>query len=188
MDGSDGDGSTGTSMAGAVQPHRRGTATRVAYLVVAALGCAVLVSFVLGIWAYATKDHLEALDDSTVVETADRACATMTLAVQEGAIPAEYAPAEARADAIRQQDAAVRQMVGVMRTLGRERLDGDQPATAWLADWETLIRIREQYAADLLAGRTARFILPTVGGYPLTHRIDNVGLACRVPERLVGLP
>ncbi|HZC25857.1 MAG TPA: hypothetical protein VE287_02470 [Actinopolymorphaceae bacterium] len=190
MDGSEGDGSTAPPMAAPTPPHprRRTTAARIAYLVVAALGCAVLVSFGLGIWAYATKDRVETLDDSTVVETADRACATMTVAVQDGATPADYAPAEARADAIRQEDAAVRQMVGVMRTLGPERLDGDQPATAWLADWETLVRLREQFAADLLAGRPARLVLPTVDGYPLTHRMDNVGLACRVPARLLALP
>jgi hypothetical protein len=107
------------------------------------------------------------------------------------AVVAKAAPGGAAIDArvrsIREQNAAVAVMVAQVRGLGSDRLEGDSPTVAWLADWETLIAIREQYAHDLSAGGRPRLVVPIVDGFPVTSRMDSVGLACKVPPQLLDL-
>jgi hypothetical protein len=88
---------------------------------------------------------------------------------------------------IREQNAAVTAMVAQVRGLDRDLLADDQPTSAWLADWETLVQARERHAADLAANGRPHFVVPTVDGEPLTNRMNSVGLTCEVPRLLIDL-
>jgi hypothetical protein len=37
-------------------------------------------------------------------------------------------------------------LVTSMKSLGQDRLNHDHPAQPWVADWQTLIQLREAYA------------------------------------------
>ena len=74
-----------------------------------------------------------------------------------------------------------------MRHLGTARLEGDHPANLWLADWETLARIREAYADTLGAGDKPHFALPTVDGIPISQRMSEA-VECPVVLALTAVP
>jgi hypothetical protein len=151
-----------------------------------ALAVAVVASG-YGLWTYGNADHLGILDDPAVTRVVEPACRSMASAVQQVPVPTSDAPPDQVAAAIRSQTEAVRTLTATVRALGEETLDGDHPAQAWLADWDTLIRLRDEYAADLVAGRPASFTLPTVDGVPITKRMSDPGPSCPVPPVLTNL-
>ena len=155
-------------------------------------GITVVTVFVLlsgyGLWAYANADHLGILDNPEVTSIVGPACTAMAAAVKHVPTPPPGAPPAQVAAAVRSQNQALTTLTKTVRALGDETLDGDHPAQAWLSDWDTLIRLRERYAADLLAGKPATFTLPTVDGVPVTDRISDPGVSCPVPPVLTALP
>ncbi|WP_157180803.1 hypothetical protein [Actinopolymorpha alba] len=159
----------------------------VGILVAVSLAALVVVGalWLAGLWTYAGHDRIELIDDPRVAEPAERACARMVAALPA---PAAGSQLDLRARVMRQENAAVMEMVRAVRALGTERLEDDHPTLAWLDDWEALVRLREEYATNLAAGRPATLVLPTIDGYPITHRMNDVGLDCQVPPRLVDLP
>ncbi|WP_203727454.1 hypothetical protein [Paractinoplanes durhamensis] len=154
---------------------------RVLFVVIIVAGAAV---WLLGFWQYAQHDRIELIDLPVVADRADEACTTMRAAVAVSAAPAGSG-VEARVRTVRAQDAAVAVMVARVRELGPEKLADDHPAASWLADWEDLVAVREKYADDLAAGRAVSLQVPVTDGVPITRRMDEVGLLCRVPAQLV---
>ena len=155
-------------------------------------GGATAVTFLVclnafGLWTYVNADHLGILNDPSVISVVEPACAKMAAAVRQVPVPPPGAPPAQVAAAIRSQNDAVRTLTKAVRALGNETLNGDDPAQAWLSDWDTLIVLRERYATDLLAGRTASFTLPTIDGVPITQRMSDPGVACPVPPALTAL-
>jgi hypothetical protein len=142
---------------------------------------------IVGMWEYANVDHLGILDSPDVVNRASQACATM--AEQIAAIP-QPLPGDATGEvgAIRAQDQALGRLVTSMEALGQDRLSHDHPAQPWIADWQTLIRLRETYADDLAAGRHPTLVIPTIDGYPITHRMSDPGIDCPIPAQLTAMP
>ena len=144
--------------------------------------------FAFGLWTYVNADHLGILNDPSVISVVEPACVKMAAAVKQVPVPPPGAPPAQLAAAVRSQNDAVRALTKTVRALGDETLNGDDPAQAWLSDWDTLIRLRERYAADLVAGRTPTFTLPTVDGVPITQRMSDPGVSCPVPPALTALP
>jgi len=157
------------------------------------LGCVLLllgagVSLpVIGLWRYANADHLGILDNPPVADRAAQACATMAREV--AAIP-PAAPGDTagQVTVIRAQNQALEHVVTSMTDLGPELLSGDHPANQWIADWKTLIQLREDYADALAAGSEPTFEVPTVDGYPITHRMSESGVECPIPPEITALP
>ncbi len=139
-----------------------------------------------GLWLYANHDRPELVEDPTIIEVVLPACRTMTAAVQGAAVPTD-APTADRVASLRQQDRAVRAMVAAVEALGPERLAGDLPTPAWLADWQRLADAREAAADDLADGARTTWTVPTTEGQPITDRMDTVGL-CPVPAELLPSP
>lgn len=110
------------------EPGRSGPEPRTSLVVpltCCLVGAVLVLSAVLGLAALreaASVDHAGVLDDPVVLEAADAACTQLVSALDAGTPP----------------EVAVRALVAQMRGLGTERLDGDHPAQAWLADWESL--------------------------------------------------
>ena len=158
-----------------------------------AVGSAAMVSVAVvlglmlyGLRAYANADHLGVLDDPVVVTAADKACAVLQAEVKAGTVP-KGASAPVVAGSIRAQDAGIERLIAAMRLLGTARLEGDHPANLWLADWETLARIRESYTDTLGAGDKPRFALPTVDGIPISQRMSEA-VECPVVLALTAVP
>lgn len=139
-----------------------------------------------GMWAYLNVDHLGVLDDPVVMEAADRACQKLLVEV-DAASPPAGASSAATARSIRLQDSAIQGLVDRMSGLGQDRLAGDHPSLFWLDDWRSLIRLREAYARDLLAGKKPHLVLPRVDGVPITHRMTELA-DCEVVKKLATLP
>ena len=143
--------------------------------------------FVAGLWRYANADHLGILDDPDVSNHAALACTTM--AQQIAAIP-QAPPGDVTGEVgvIRAQDQALTSLVTSMQALGQDRLSHDDPALLWIADWQTLIHLRETYADDLAADRHPTLVIPIVDGYPITHRMSTTGVDCPIPAQLTSMP
>ncbi|MEV6600462.1 hypothetical protein AB0M36_26980 [Actinoplanes sp. NPDC051346] len=140
-----------------------------------------------GFYVYANHDRPGLLDSPEVSDAADAACATMRATVAGQVLPPK-ATNEQKASFMGTQDAAVVAMVAEIRGLGTSRLADDLPAEDWLADWETLLRVRQQYAVDLVAGRKPSFVAPVVNGFPLVNRMNSVSVGCKVPAQLLSVP
>ena len=158
---------------------------------VGVVSTALVVGFVavsiVGLWEYANADHLGILDIPDVVNRASQACATM--AQQVAAIP-QPLPGDVTGEVrtIRAQDQALGRLVTSMKALGQDRLSHDHPALPWIADWQTLIQLRETYADDLAAGHDPTLVIPTIDGFPITHRMSDPGIDCPIPAQLTAMP
>lgn len=160
-------------------PGRMSKSDRIALAAVIGSGLLTLAGF--GLYAYNHSERPGAIDDPVVMDTAADACRTMTRAVESSAD-------RATVDVVRAQSAAVQNMITMIRALGPDRLEGDEPVQTWLSDWETLADARDRYAAGLAAGGSAEFVMPTRNGRTIDSRIDDVssrsGMFCRVPSQL----
>ena len=148
-------------------------------LVLAAVGFVGLSAF--GLWTYMNVDHLGIIDDPAVSEPASRACDTLAAAVAA-------LPPGPTVGVVRGQDAAIRDLIETMEALGTKRLKGDDPAVDWVADWRTLLRLREAYADQLEARNQPTLDLPKVDGIPINERMSDPGLSCPVATQLAAPP
>jgi hypothetical protein len=135
-------------------------------------------------WLYINHDRIELIDRPDVAERADEACASMRAELAQmatsGTGSAEIA------SRVRQENEVVRRFVQSVRALGRPALKDDSPAEAWLRDWENLVAARDHFAYDLIQGTTGTApTVPTVNGVPIIKRMNEVGIACRVPSQIV---
>lgn len=141
-----------------------------------------------GLWSYSTADHLGIFNSLDVIETVESACLTMESEVS--AVPPLSADARPQdlAQTIQAQNEALERLTATVRSLGQERLDADHPAQYWLSDWDTLIRLRAEYAANVEAGKPATLVIPEVDGIPITNRMSSSGATCSIPRVLTELP
>lgn len=124
------------------------------------------------------------LDDEEVLETVRISCAVMTTEIAR--VQVQGTSAE-RAAAVSEQNQFVETMVRKVRGIDVEIRAADRPVDAWLADWESIVRVRERWAAETLDGGNPRLRVPEDDdGEPVTRRIDlaSNGL-CPVPDALV---
>jgi hypothetical protein len=151
-------------------------------------GTALACLFGYSLWTFANSDHYGVLDDPKVTSVVETACTTMATSVEAVPVPPPGATPDEVAATLRAQNQALKTLTKTVRAVGKATLDGDHPAQRWLADWDTLTDLRERYATDLLAGKTASFVVPTVDGVPITRRMSDSGVRCRVPQALTALP
>ncbi|WP_182376887.1 hypothetical protein [Nocardioides sp. WS12] len=156
----------------------------IALTVALLLGSAVVAA--MAFYHYASTDHLGVLDDPDVVEAIDIACSRMEESVRASA-PLPNDSATAVAAAMRNQNTAITAMIGDIRSIGTDKLAGDHPAEAWLADWEILIDLREAYADALTRGERPVLTVPMTDGLPITTRMDDAA-DCRVAAALAKPP
>ncbi len=58
---------------------------------------------------------------------------------------------------------------------------------SWVEDWQRLVKVRDDYARALAAGKAkAAFVVPVVDGRSLVDRLHNSGINCRVPLVLLS--
>lgn len=141
-----------------------------------------LASFLLS----TTSDRPDQLDSEALREVAAPAC--RALRTELNALPTlpSDATLEQRRDRVAEQEQLVGHFVEQIRLVGDAALDDDQPARAWLKDWETLVQIRQDYAG---AGFVGEFIIPIEDGQPITRRMTDIGVdACQVPQGLIDAP
>lgn len=141
-----------------------------------------------GLRIYANADHLGVYDDPAVIERVEAACAELNESVEAmGPAPATE-DSRAVVQWMERQDDAMRALTADVRSLGQSRLEDDHPAIFWLEDWDTLLQLRQTYAADLVAGRSARLEIPRQDGVPFTERMRESGVTCSIPAVLIDVP
>ncbi|KRB74004.1 hypothetical protein ASE01_18590 [Nocardioides sp. Root190] len=138
------------------------------------------------LFRYADADHLGVLDDRDVAEAADAACSRMEASVRSSA-PSPNDSATAIASAMRNQNSAIAEMIDDIRSIGTDKLAGDHPAEDWLADWENLIDLREDYADALTRGEQPVLTIPMTDGMPIIARMDDTA-DCSVAAELAQPP
>jgi hypothetical protein len=151
-------------------------------------GLALVAVIFLGLWQYANHDRIEVVDQPVVVYTSNAACTVMRQTVHRLAPPAE-ASVPQRVQAIRAQNEAVARMLEQIRRVGLDQVNNDLPMPGWLNDWESLVRARESYAAQLAkakAGALSLRIPLDEEGQSIVTRMNDVGLDCAVPAELLS--
>lgn len=156
----------------------------------------IAVGLWIGLWVaflvvYANQDHLGYLNSVPVRNRVAEACRTLSadLAGQTSPAAASTTDPTTAAEAIRSENRTVGVMTRSVEALGQDTLAGDDPALPWLADWDTVVQLREEYAANLLAGKPARLVLPTKDGIPISWRMGDVAPECALAVRvLLDLP
>lgn len=142
--------------------------------------------YVLAVVLFSTKDRVDQLDSDALKAVAGPACLTLRGTID--AMPV-LPPGTSNADRsarVDEQAAAVERFVAQVRTVGPQALADDSPAESWLADWESLIRIRKEVAASDFA---LPFQIPMGGDDLVTRRMNDIGIdACQVPMGLTTAP
>lgn len=138
----------------------------------------------IGLWAYANHDRLELLDSDIVSDRAQRACEQLRASLPTVTQDSSASPTPA---SVREETFHVRTLVSDVRSVGATALAKDLPAEDWLADWERLATLRDEYANELERDSPARRpTMPTVDGYALAHRMGSVGVVgCNVPLQIL---
>ena len=147
----------------------------------------VIVCWVYAMTILTRQDDPQLIDDPSVVSKVESACAQMTASLAQPTAGGSIR-AISPASTIKAQNAAVLTMTSDIRSLGRSSLAQDQPTAEWLDNWDELVRVRANYADDLAASRTTTYIVPRIGGVPVTFRINEISVACEVPPQLAGTP
>lgn len=137
-----------------------------------------------GLLLYTGHDRLELIDRQRVVGRAEAACAALAKDVHAMQPSGPQDPVE-RAELVRSENRSVVAFVSAVRALGHDTLEDDEPAEAWLADWERLVAAREAFARHPDASDATAPAIPTDDGKPITRRMNRVGLRCSVPKELL---
>jgi hypothetical protein len=138
------------------------------------------------LWDYANTDNPAIIENPDVARVATAACAAMRDQASSLAV-ATTAPIRQRVGAINAQNDTVTELVDrVTRLTDPAELQRDQPASAWLADWQRLVRVRDAYARALASGHPKPMAMPVIDGQTLQQRLNDVGLNCRVPLVLLA--
>jgi len=151
-------------------------------------GLAIVAVTLLGLWRYANHDRVEVVDQPVVVNTSNAACTVMRQTVHR-LVPPSDATLQQRVTVIRAQNDAVELMVQQIRRVGLDRVNNDLPMPAWLSDWESLVRAREEYAAELAKRAPGALSLKVPldeEGQSIVSRMNDVGLDCSVPAELLS--
>ena len=150
------------------------------------VGAAVVSLSLMRLWAYANTDDPTIVENPDVARVATAACAAMRDQAAAAAV-ATTAPISQRVGAINAQNDAVTELVArVNQLVDASEIQHDQPAAAWLEDWQRLVRVRDAYAQSLASGHPKPMAMPVLDGQTLQDRLNNVGLNCRVPLVLLA--
>lgn len=124
------------------------------------------------------------LDDWDILEVVEVECIRMTTRIEDMTVTGT--PDEQSA-VILDQNEAVEAMLARVRKIDRDILAADEPAIAWLADWDKLLDARRDFAALVAQGKTTEFELPTDRvGDPIIDRMDWASEPeCVVPDALL---
>lgn len=132
-------------------------------------------------------DYRGVIDDGDLTALIAEECQIMTTTVESMPV---NGPPRRQARIIADQDEAVTTMVRRIRSQADDAIRLDQPAEAWLRDWEQLVAAREAYAGGILAGDEPDLRIPRDDdGDEIYLRMDDVWLndpaACVVPAALL---
>ncbi len=151
------------------------------------LAAIAAVGLIAGAVIIMQKDFPEMIEDGRIVSVIDRECSIMIDTVKS--MPVTGTPAE-QADVISDQNKAIANMLGEIRSLDSDVLKADPPTMAWLDDWDALIAAREGFAEQRRNGYETDLRIPRdAHGDRIYKRMDAVWLTspvCEVPEELLN--
>jgi hypothetical protein len=137
---------------------RRGKIFIVVFMTVAIL---LGAAWTIGPYVFEGRDHKSSLDSREMRDAATAACTAMNEAIDGGTPAVEAAAA----------------MVAELRKLDPQILADDEPAEAWLDDWDTLLDAAREQAP-----------IPRIDGARITRRMDDLVKdlrPCQVPDPLL---
>ena len=128
-----------------------------------------------------------AIDNPRLLSVIQKECRLMTSTVES--MP-EQGPAAQQASIIDDQNEAIEDMLDSVREVGASRIDDDEPAGAWLDDWERLVRARESLVNELLSGGAPDLRIPEdERGKDIHLRMNDAFIdpeTCRVPGAVIN--
>lgn len=163
------------------RPERKRWATPTRVLV----GTVVLASF--GLWVIAlgrigVGEPPDTLADPTFAAAAERLCAA-ALADVTALPPARTArSAGERSDTIDQASDRLARLTIDLRDLAPQEGEDATTVSAWLADWDTYLLDRRDYAERLRGDESAAFQLTTRSGQDITRPMDNLAQVNGMPS------
>lgn len=154
-------------------PSGRGRTGRVLVTLII-IGLVTMWSYVVYLaFGPGRADSPDKLDDTAVVEAAERRCADALASIDARPVASEFAGRpEARAAELDASNADLAAMLADLRELVPEGEDG-RLVGLWLDDWEVFLRDREDYADRLREDDGARLLITEKDGRHITLAIDD---------------
>lgn len=121
------------------------------------------------------------LEDRAWAEDAEATCTATMAAIDERSREAGTQDREARADAIDESSADLREMLAVLASPLPETAADRDVVEPWLADWEDLVDDRDTYAAALRSDPDARFLTSEKFNDPLDRVIQTFAEVNEMP-------
>jgi hypothetical protein len=147
------------------------------------LAIVVAASFLFWVYAFSglAKDRPpDKLRDPAFSKTAEALCrAAMDKVAQLPPANTARTPAE-RADTVDQANGYLTALVADLRRVPTTSPDDAKLVDRWLADWESLLQSRRQYAQDVRTNPRARFYVDERQAQAITEPMDNLAAVNRM--------
>jgi hypothetical protein len=152
------------------------------------LGIAVVAVFV-GMWvwlfAFADPNVPDELDDESFGPQAQEICEAARQEIDDLPLAQDAESPQARGRAVAHANDVLEQMVADIRPLAPTNEHDTPLVEAWLADWDTYLQDRVDYADQLLAGDEDAELLVTAraeGGGQITVTLDHFAEINEMPD------
>jgi Na+-transporting methylmalonyl-CoA/oxaloacetate decarboxylase gamma subunit len=162
----------------------RWTPTGVA-LLVAVIAIIAMWVYILGPWR--NREVPTTLEDLTYAERVEPVCAAAQARVEELPPAATAANPQERAEVLDEANDIVAGLVADLHEIDSVVAADRQFVDQWMADWESYLQSRREYASVLASGRDERFTVQAENGHPITQRMDGFADLNDMPSCFVPL-
>lgn len=150
------------------------------------LGLIVLLMLAMWVYAFSPWSGGSIPTDKQWGAANERLCAPVLAAINELPRANTAKTPEERAQVLDQANGLVAGLVTQLNAQPPPRAVLQKFATEWLADWDSYLGSRRDYAAKLHTGHDAKFAVEATSGTPITIRMDdfadrNAMPSCKVP-------
>lgn len=138
---------------------------------------AVLAMTLMWVYAFsglARRDPPDFLDDPRFAAAAEARCAQTLAELDELPRVNQDSPPAELADVVDEANEELRAMVEDLADLAPTEGENGRIMGLWLADWDTYLGDREEWAAQVRAGDVEEFAETDRGGSPISQAIDNL--------------
>lgn len=143
-------------------------------LLVATVVIASFALWVVALGRIGVGDPVDTLDDRAFAEAAEPLCAAAVADIERLPGASTARTAAERAVTLDQATDRLAVLVGQLRALAPGSGEDVGVVAAWLADWDTYLGDRRDYAARLRVDEAAEFQLTTRDGQDITRPMDNL--------------
>ncbi len=163
---------------------RRWTPTGIA-LIVAVVAIVAMWAYILGPWR--SREVPTTLEDLTYAARVEPVCAAAQARIEQLPPAATATSPQERAEVLDDANDVVAALVADLHEIDPVVAADRQYVDQWMADWDSYLQSRREYARVLASGRDERFAVQAENGHPITQRMDGFADLNDMPSCFVPL-